>query len=206
MSRMPALDHAAPPTRASPLGGVPAGSAGFTLGEMVLVMAIVGIVASMMSPLFTPDRWRADSAVQELAMGLNAAQRLAVLRQHDLVVTFGAADHVITVHSDEDNDGVRDAGEDVRIQQLPENMRFGGEGVPALPRGGSPVNFASGGKDTTLTFHRNGSASASGVVYVRPLSGSMSGEPGAVRALSVERATGEVRCYSYRTGTWEPTC
>ena len=30
--------------------------------------------------------------------------------------------------------------------------------------------------------------------------------PEAVRALTVERATGEVACHSYRTGTWEFSC
>ena len=205
MSRTSPRRLAIPPVQGSP-AGVPAEAAGFTLAEMLAVMVIVGIFATMMAPLFTPDRWRADSAVQELAMGLNAAQRLAVLSQHDLIVTFGTADNVMRLHSDNDNDGVRDAGEDVRVQQLPENMGFGGGGAPALPSGGNPVNFASGGPDTTLTFHRNGSASRSGILYVRPLRGSMATDPGAVRALSVERATGEVRCYSYRTGTWEPSC
>jgi Tfp pilus assembly protein FimT len=173
---------------------------------MLLVMVIVGVMASMMTPLLSTDRWRADSAAQELAMGLTTAQRLAVLRQHDLVVTFVVSDRVMRLHSDGDNDGIQDAGEDVRVQELPENMGFGGDGVPALPRGGGSINFASSGQDGTLTFHRNGSASASGVVYLRPSRGSMSMDPGAFRALSVERATGEVRCYSYRTGSWEPSC
>jgi len=205
MPRTPPRHPNVPVAQGRP-AGAPVGAPGFTLAEMLAVMAIVGIIATIMAPLFTPDRWRADSAVQELAMGLNAAQRLAVLSQHDLVVTFGTADNVMRLHSDKDNDGVVDAGEDFRIQQLPENMGFGGSGAPALPRSGSPVNFASGGQDTILTFHRNGSASRSGILYLQPLRGSMASDPGAVRALSVERATGEVRCYSYRTGAWEPSC
>ena len=179
---------------------------GFTLAEMLFVVVIVGILASMMTPLFSPGRRRADSAVQELVMSLNAAQRLAVLRQHDIIVTFGITDRVIRLHKDLDNDGIQDAGEDVIVQELPETMGFGVDGAPSLPQGPGPVSFASGTGDPTLTFHRNGSASSSGVAYVRPLQGSMSLSPEAVRALTVERATGEVRCYSYRTGSWEPSC
>lgn len=139
-------------------------------------------------------------------MTLNAAQRLAVLRQHDVVVTFGLADHFIRLHRDANNDGVEDPGEDVRIHELPETMGFGGDGAPALPQGAGPVSFAPGKASPTLTFHRNGSASASGAIYLRPMVGSMSTDPEAVRALTIERATGQVRCYSYRTGLWEPSC
>lgn len=189
-----------------PPPGAAVAPSGFSLAEMLFVVVIIGILASMVTPLFAPGRWRADSAVQELAMSLNAAQRLAVLRQHDVVVTFDVAGGVIRIHRDVNNDGIRDTGEDFRVQELPETMGFGGDGAPSLAQGTGPVSFAAGGTDPTLTFHRNGSASASGVIYVRPLLGSLSLDPEAVRALTVERATGEVRCYSYRTGSWEPSC
>jgi len=62
---------------------------------------------------------RADSAVQELTLGLNAAQRLAVLRQHDVVVRFLLSDRLVRIHQDEDNDGTEDDGEDTRVIELP---------------------------------------------------------------------------------------
>jgi len=55
------------------------------------------------------------------------------------------------------------------------------------------------GGHPTLIFHRNGSANATGAVYLRPVEGSLAGDSQGVRALTVERATGEVRCHSYRT-------
>jgi prepilin-type N-terminal cleavage/methylation domain-containing protein len=181
-------------------------NAGFSLAEVIFVVVVVGILTSMVTPLFSPGRWRTDSAVQELALTLNAAQRLAVLRQHDLVVTFELDDHRIRLHKDGDNDGIEDPGEEVSVQALPETVGFGLGTAPALPHGAGPVSFASGSGDPRLTFHRNGSASDSGVVYVRPEYGSMAANAEAVRALTVERATGEVRCYSYRTGSWVPSC
>ena len=179
---------------------------GFTLAEMLFVVVIVGILTSMMTPLFSPGRWRADSAAQEVAITLNAAQRLAVLRQHDVVIRFLLGDRQLKVHQDGNNNGVEDDGEDWRVVELPETMGFGSGAVPALPQGSGPVTFKVLAGNPTLVFHRNGSASATGAVYLRPLEGSLSSAPTAVRAVTVERATGEVRCLSYRTGSWEGSC
>jgi hypothetical protein len=159
----------------------------------------------MMAPLFEPGRWRADTAAQELAMRLNATQRLAVLRQHDLVITFKTTDRTLHVLQDADNDGTADTGEDMRVIELPETIGFGTTAAPALGPGSGAITFAGSG-DPTLTFHRNGSASASGIIYLRPLMGSQSSGTEGARALSIERATGQVRCFSYRTGAWEEAC
>lgn len=190
--------HQVHPTRSA--------AAGFTLVESLFVLVIIGIMASILTPMFAPDRWRADSAVQEVALGLNAAQRLAVLRQHDIVVTFELSERRLRVLHDQDNNGEQDSGEEYKVIELPETMGFGSGSVPTLPQGSGPISFGSGHGDPTLTFHRNGSASASGVIYLRPMEGRMATSAEAVRALTIERSTGEVRCYSYRSGNWEASC
>ncbi len=173
---------------------------------MLFVLIIVSVMAGMMTPLFTVGRWRADSSVQELAVRLNAAQRLAVLKQHDVVVTFVLADDKVVLLQDTNNDGRQEPGEVISTLELPETMGFGSGTAPERREGAGPISFASGNGDPTLIFHRNGSASASGVIYLHPVEGSLSGSPEGVRALTVVRATGEVRCYSYRTGSWEASC
>lgn len=180
--------------------------AGFSLVEMLFVLVIVGVLTSMIAPAFSPGRWRADSAVQEVALSLNAAQRLAVLRQHDVVVRFLLSERALRIHRDGNNNGTEDDGEDVRLQTLPETMGFGSGSVPDLSEGAGPVSFPVRAGSPTLVFHRNGAASSSGVVYVHPVEGSLSQSTEGVRALTVERATGEVRCLSFRTGTWEGSC
>jgi type II secretory pathway pseudopilin PulG len=174
---------------------------------MLFVLIIVGVMVTMMTPLFQPGRWRADTAAQEMAMTLNATQRLAVLRQHDIRVTFKTDDRTLEVLHDADNDGTVDTGEEVRVIELPETIGFGMAGVPAVGPGTGPITFrTSTDEDPVLTFHRNGSASTSGYIYLRPLVGSVSESAYGVRALGIERATGEIRCFSYRTGTWEEAC
>jgi prepilin-type N-terminal cleavage/methylation domain-containing protein len=180
--------------------------AGFTVVELLVVLTLAGLLMSIAAPLFQPGRWRADSAVQEVMVGLNAAQRLAVLRQHDVVVTFLVGERRLQLHRDSDNDGTVDGGEDVRVIELPETVGFSRGPAPPISGMGDDVSFAAGTAGPVLIFHRNGSASESGMAYLRPLEGSLATSAAAVRAVSVERATGQVRCYSYRAGTWQSVC
>lgn len=179
---------------------------GYSLVELVIVLALASLIMSIAAPMLDPGRWRADSAVQEVMVGLNAAQRLAVLRQHDVAVTFLVDERLLRVHRDADNDGMVDAGEDTRVIELPETVGFSRGSAPPLEGVADDVSFALTDGDPRLVFHRNGSASEAGTAYVRPLEGSMSLEVEASRAVTVERATGQVRCFSYRTGSWEASC
>jgi prepilin-type N-terminal cleavage/methylation domain-containing protein len=182
------------------------GRHGFTIVELLIVLALVGLLTSIAAPMLNPGRWRTDSAVQELMVGLNAAQRLAVLRQHDVIVTFLVDERRILVHRDSDNDGAIDTDEDSRVILLPETVGFSRGQAPPIDGVGNDISFAVSGAGPQLVFHRNGSASASGTAYVRPVEGPMSLDVEASRAVSVERATGQVRCFTYRTRSWESSC
>jgi len=181
---------------------------GFTLVELIVVLAVVGVLASMAAPRFEPGRWRADSGAQELMVALIGAQRLAVLRQHDVSVTFLIDERALEIHRDLNNNGVVDAGEDVRLVELPETIGFGLGPTPSLSADPvlATVTFRDGPRGPRLVYHRNGSASEAGRIYLRARFGSLSEDAESSRALAVERATGEVRCFSYRTGTWEGSC
>lgn len=115
---------------------------GFSLVEMLFVLALIGLLISIVAPMFNPGRWRADSAVQEVMVGLNAAQRLAVLRQHDVIVTFQVDQHRLQVHRDADNDGTIDAGEDTRVIELPESVGFLRGPAPPIEGVTADVSFA----------------------------------------------------------------
>lgn len=183
-------------------------SGGFTVVELVVVVTVVGVMMSIVVPSLSPGRWRADVGALEVQAVLAGAQRLAVLRQHDVIVRFREADRSLEIHRDADNDGIRDSGEDVRVAELPETVGFGLGGAPGIlgDAGSSTVTFTTVGSSRRLVFHRNGSASESGRIYLRPLEGSQGTEAAAARVLTVQRSTGEVRCLSYRTGSWSDAC
>lgn len=188
-----------------PVNTVP-GRGGFTLLEMMLVLVITGVLVSIAAPAFAPGRWRVDSAVAEVTVTLHGAQRLAVLRQHDVVVRFPSDGRSLRIHQDRDNDGNVDDGEDLRTVSLPETIGFDRGEADPLQGTSTGVSFASSDGEARLTFHRNGSASEEGVAYLRPTRGSMSEDVEAIRAVTVIRATGSVACYSYQTRSWEVGC
>ncbi len=178
---------------------------GFTLVELLYVMILIGILTGIAVPLLDTSRFRLDAAVREVSTGLMAAQRAAVLGGHDMVVTFDEDNRWLRIHYDLDNDGSMETGENYVVRQLPDGVVFGRGGAPKLSNDPNPVTFETEQDDfPTLVFHRNGSASEEGYIYLTSEGSDPGGEH--ARAVQVARATGRVRCWSYRTGSWQETC
>jgi prepilin-type N-terminal cleavage/methylation domain-containing protein len=180
---------------------------GFSLVELVLVLTIIGVLASIVGPNLRTADFELNAAAREVATTLAYAQSQAVLRGHDFVLAFDTVAGRMTIHADADNDGGMDDGEDTRTYALGGSIRFGRGSAPARLVDGTAATAAVSMGATqdghpALTFKRNGSASEESVVYIRP-----SGDDATdTRALEIARATGRVRCHSYRTGTWEAEC
>jgi type II secretory pathway pseudopilin PulG len=178
--------------RARPRGG-------FTLIEAVIVFSIVSVLVAMAAPLIDVTEYRMNGAVREVAATLAGAQQRAVLRQHDVIVSFDAQQRWLRIHADADNDGDLDVGELVHYAPLGEGVAFGLGSAPPRPHGSAAINFdAPPGELPRIVFHRNGSASESGGFYLtseRALrSGSYSKDS---RSIEIERATGRVAWYRY---------
>lgn len=180
---------------------------GFTLVELVIVALVVALVSAIAMPQLGLGRVRADGAAREVMSSLMAAQTKAILRQHDVLVEFDTADSRITVTEDQDNDGVRDGSELATVITIPDGIRLTRASAPAHSMGGGPVSFSSGRRMLpTVTFHRNGSASESGIVYIAPSAFDGGAEPESAHALIVERSTGRVTCITIQSGSWDSTC
>ncbi|MEQ9569765.1 MAG: type II secretion system protein [Longimicrobiales bacterium] len=184
------------------------GQRGFTLVEMLTVMALLVVIMGIALPNIDVARFRLDGEVQSLALMINSSQRLAVLRQYDIVLAFDDTEQRIRLHHDTDKDGVVDTGEEVRFIQLEDEVVFGRGGANALPEGGANVTFTEVQDGLpSMTFRRNGSASENGVIYLTSLLASRAaGHSEHTRAIAIERATGQVTCMSYRTSSWEIGC
>jgi prepilin-type N-terminal cleavage/methylation domain-containing protein len=178
--------------------------AGFTLVELVYVAIIIGVLAVLIAPRLNVSRLRMNSAVQEVATELMAAQRNAVLRGHDVVVAIDEGASWFRIHLDANNDGMIQNGEDTRVSQLGDGVTFGRAGAPPLTPSTQMVTFQqTQGSLKALTFHRNGSASEAGVIY---LTHELVNDPYDDRAVEIVRSTAKVKCWNHTNGTWREAC
>jgi len=180
--------------------------AGFTILEAIVVLMVIGILATLALPFIPLARYRMDSAVRGVALALVAAQREAVTRQRDVVVSFDTTAGMVYVHLDINGNGQVDTGERVRVVALDENVTFGRGGAPARPMGTLSVTFTNteAGRPA-VTFYRNGSTNQQGGVYLTTKQAAANpGHEDHARAIEVERATGRVSWYYFNTtvGAW----
>jgi len=177
---------------------------GFTLVELIYVVILLGILAGFAAPFIDVARFRMNSAVVEVATELMSAHRYAILRGHDVVVAFDEDNKWLRIHLDANNDGMIQDTENTQVSQLGEGVTFGRADGPTLSPSTQTVTFTqTQGGLKTLTFHRNGSASEMGYIYLtyekKPRAKSN-------RAIEVVRSTSKVKCWTFGPGSWQETC
>ena len=185
---------------------VPAPRVGFTLIEVLTVMAVSGILMLIVVPRIDVARVQLDAAMREVGSAVAVARGRAILRQHDYVLMFDEDGFVLL--DDANNNGKTDAGEDRRTVQLPESVRFDRGGATPILGLTEAISFTKTAEELpALTFHRNGAASEEGVIYLTSVRAARGGHNSQdTRALQIERATGRVRCFTYRTLAWQEGC
>ena len=179
---------------------------GFTLIEVLTVLAVAGILMLIAAPRIDVARFQLDAAMREVGSAVASARGRAILRQHDYVLMFREDGFVLLY--DENNNGQTDAGEERRAVQLPERVKFDRGGATPILGLTEAVSFTKRAEELpALTFHRNGAASEEGVIYLTSLRGAAGDDNSQdTRALQIERATGRVRCFTYRTLAWREGC
>lgn len=177
---------------------------GFTLVEVIFVCILMGLFMAIALPRIDFQRVRVDSAALQVASQLLLAQRIAVMNQYDVRVSFDSVKSTLIVHQDKNDNGTVDSGEIMRTEPLGEGAQYSHKGA-VIYGAGSALTFERDalGRPTVI-FHRNGSASEEGAVHVSnlPLGGAQ-----ADRAVRITRATGLARCWNRRQGsTWQEGC
>ena len=180
------------------------GRRAFTLVEMLLVIVVLGLLVAFAAPRIDVQKYRANSAMQAVGTTLLAAQRMAVTRQHNIVVLFDTVAASLRVVDDTNNNGQADPGEHERAIPL-DRIVFGLGGATPYLTWNAAVSFTKKFSGLpALTFHRDGSASEAGAIYLttpRAL-----GDPryaGDTRVIVIDRATARVSWLRASPPSWQ---
>jgi prepilin-type N-terminal cleavage/methylation domain-containing protein len=174
----------------------------FTLIEVLMVMALIGIVAGWAVSRFSASGYKMDSNVRMMQNMLIGAQQTAITRNVNVQVMFDAVNDRVRVLLDADNDGTASAGETVTYrgldgaQFLTPTVSIDGAAEfymtgPGAIETGNPLQRA-------IRIAPNGSLSGDVVVYI----GTVAGRTTDLRALAITGATARTAFWSYLTGTW----
>lgn len=188
----------------SPRLGMADSCSGFSIVELIIVLSIVSIMAVAALPLLNIGSHQAEAAMQSMGSMLLAAQRRAINRQHDVIVIFDVPSGTIRIIEDADNDGGFDAGEHRTAYPVGEGVVFGRGGAAAHSIGSGPITFTDRIEgQPAVTFHRDGSASQAGGIYLQAAREDSGGGSRGARLLVVDRATGRPSWYRYAGNNWE---
>lgn len=178
---------------------------GFTMIEAIVVLVIIGVVTALGLPRLDVFKYRADAGAAQVRALLMQAQRDAIVRQHDLVVSFDTTRGRLILGYDQNNDGQIATGERIRTQSLPENTRFAPPPAP-VPGGtgmtsygairAQELNTISG--LPSITFRRDGSVSTALELYTT----SARAKATDFRATTVVQATGRTGYLRYSGSGW----
>ena len=168
----------------------------------MIVLAIIGIIAAFAYPKVNFTQFRVDAAARTVRVALQNAERLAVTRQYDVVVSFDTTNRRIRVLEDNNNNATVDAGEHVTYASLEDSVHFAvpPTGVSGTANGsidGSSIRIIN--NMPTLIFHRDGAASSDADIYIT----SKRAANDDFRCIRVIQSTGRTLWWRYLNGAWE---
>lgn len=180
--------------------------AGITIIELMIVLAMIAIIAAMGAPKLNTSAYKSDACARLIRGTLQVAQRNAITRQSNVVVSFDAANNRLRVLEDANDNGTVDAGERVTNVPLDEGTRMA---IPSMGRvGGATAATAVLGTALrtfdgmpSIIFRRDGSASSDVELYITTRTSVV----GDYRALLLTPSTGTVDQFRYTGSIWKRT-
>lgn len=176
--------------------------AGFTLIEILTVIALIGIVTGFAISRFDYRRYRMDANIRFLQNVIIGAQQTAITRNVTVLVMFDANLGRVRIVQDFNTNGIMDPTDSVRYRPLFDGAEFQ---APVTTIDGATAAYATGPGIITLNplqlsirIAPNGSLSGDAVVYI----GSTLHEAVDQRAMSIVGATTRTAFWSRTTGAW----
>ncbi len=176
---------------------------GVTLIEMMIVVVLLSLVSAIALPRLNFAQFKSDDSVRAVRTTLQSAERLAITRQFDVIVSFDTVKQRMRICEDQNNNYQVDSGERVTYVPLDKGVKFANppQGGVAGPTGASVVgtNVMSIGTMPSVVFLRSGSASSYVEVYL-----TANGNNGETewRGVQVTQSTGRTVWYRWLATLW----
>jgi prepilin-type N-terminal cleavage/methylation domain-containing protein len=176
---------------------------GLTLIELLMVVAIMAIMAAVALPRISLNRYRADAAGRLARTLFQNAQRNAITRQSNVIVSFDYFTNRLRIVQDYNNNDTLNTGDKVDYRRLEEGAHFAKPYWAGI-NGTTPSSSVTFSQTSTvgglpsLIFRRDGSASANLELYVTM----RDSVPTEYRGIIVTASTGKSDMYKWNGSTW----
>jgi prepilin-type N-terminal cleavage/methylation domain-containing protein len=175
----------------------------FTLIEILMVIALIGVVTGFAVTRFSYWSYRMDANIRLLQNVIIGAQQTAITRNTQVQVMFDATANRVRILQDFNGNGAMDATDSVRYRPLADGAEF--QSPPTTIDGLSSSYMTGPGVIETgnplmraIRIEPNGSLSGDVVVYI----GSPRALPEDFRALTIVGATARTGFWSRSSGAW----
>jgi prepilin-type N-terminal cleavage/methylation domain-containing protein len=176
---------------------------GFTVIELLMVVAIISLVAAWALPRFSVARYRADAAGRLVRTLMQTAQRNAITRQSNVIVSFDLTNNRLRIVQDYNNNDTLNSNDLVQYRALEEGAKFvrpnwaGVNGTtPTAKVSGPALQTVSG--LTSVVFRRDGSTSSDIEIYVTTRDAVKT----EYRAITATASTGKTDLFKWNGSTW----
>ena len=173
---------------------------GFSMIEMLTTLIIMGIVALMAIPKLDLSHMKSDAALRQVMTFFVQAQRTALSKQYNVIVSIDAPGQRLRFIEDRNNSSTFDTGDRMYWMALEPGTKFVASPTPLDGMGGTVTFLRPKTVDgfPSVIFKRNGASSSDGVIF-------FSAKPtdvGSLRAIVVTQSTGRTDPFKYTGSSW----